>query len=68
MITDISACNGCIGETGDALQYCPLRDDCLRYYLFKQWNSKSTRTGWIWQVVAEYENGKCKLQIEMNNE
>lgn len=64
---DISACNGCIGKTGDTLQYCPLRDDCLRHSLFRQFKERKESCG-IWMVIAGYKDGKCGLQIKINDE
>lgn len=64
MNNDISVCNGCIGRIGDELQYCPLRDNCLRHSLFLL-HRDGKRLGRIWQVVAEYKNEKCELQIKM---
>lgn len=67
MITDISACNACIGRMGDKLQYCPLREDCLRHTLFLRHKHTGNPSG-IWMVVAKYKNGKCELQIRKDNE
>ena len=64
---DISACNGCTGKITDQLQYCPLRDNCLRHSLFRQFREKK-ESGGIWIVVAAYKDGKCELQIKINDE
>lgn len=63
-MNDISVCNGCIGKTDGSLQYCPLRENCLRHKLFLSHKDKERQ----WQVVAEYKDGKCELQIKMNDE
>ena len=67
MTNDISVCSGCIDIIGDKLQYCPLRHDCLRHSLFLQHGDGKT-LGDAWQVVAEYRDGKCELQIKTNDE
>lgn len=67
MTNDISVCNGCIGKTADQLQYCPLRHDCLRHSIFKL-HRDGKRLGMIWQVVVGFENGKCELQIKINDD
>lgn len=64
---DISVCNGCIGIIADKLQHCPLKDDCLRHYLFKL-HRDGKRLGDVWQVLAGYKDGKCDNQIKMNDE
>lgn len=64
---DISVCNGCIGKIADQLQYCPLRHDCLRHSLFLL-HRDGKRLGNIWQVTAAYKDGKCELQIKINND
>ncbi|HIY88174.1 MAG TPA: hypothetical protein H9824_05665 [Candidatus Bacteroides pullicola] len=63
MMNDISVCSGCIDLIGDELQYCPLRDNCIRHSLFKL-HRDGKRLGNVWQVVAAYKDGKCKLQIK----
>lgn len=64
---DISVCSGCIDLIGDQLQYCPLRDNCLRHSLFLL-HRDGKRLGNVWQVVAEYKDGKCELQIKIKDE
>lgn len=67
MTNDISACNGCIGKVADQLQYCPLRHDCLRHKLFQDFENER-KPGGVWMVIAGYKDGKCELQIKIDDE
>ena len=51
----------CDGITSDN-KMCPLRYDCERFM-------KQEGTGYAWYLdYAPYENGKCELQIRINDE
>lgn len=67
MTNDISACNGCTEKIADQLQYCPLRHDCLRHKLFQDFENER-KPGGVWMVIATYKDGKCELQIKIDDE
>ena len=58
---DIDMCDGMVGN-----DYCPLRENCKRWVLGQKALAENfPRIYWIYPC---YENGKCKLQIKINDE
>ena len=58
MSYDMDMCDGITYDN----QICPLAQNCRRFM-------EVLDKGWAWFLdYAPYENGKCELQIKMNDE
>ena len=56
----------CSGVQNNWLYPCPLRENCKRFVLGKKALDENYYP--IWWTKPLYENGKCKIQIKINDE
>lgn len=59
---DIDMCDGMTYDNG----YCPFRENCKRFVLGQKALSENYYP--IYWLYTPYEDGKCELQIKMNDE
>ena len=59
---DIDMCDGMTYDNG----YCPFRENCKRFVLGQKALSENYYP--IYWLYSPYDNGKCELQIKINDE